>query len=340
VENVVSVGDYNAFAFNDGYVDVMGTVKGQPAPPDQVVLASPDGVDPDLTNLVETAHVVPEEKYSYVFEGNAQALDHVLVNAKALPRVTRFAFARNDADFPTALATDYTRPERISDHDMPVVYLALAPPDLIFADGFESGDFSAWASATTGNGDLTVEASAAMGGSAWGMRAAVDERANLFVEDDSPQDESRYRARFYLDPTGFVAAPAPRRARAQVFAAYDESPRRRVVWLVLRVRNGQHAVAALVDRDGLRPARTGFVPIAPGPHSVELDWRRASGPDTGDGSFQLWIDGAPAATLTGLDNPARAVDSVRLGAQSLRGRASGTLAWDEFESRRESYIGP
>ena len=31
-ERIVSVGDYNAFAVNDGYVDVIGTVKGQPTP--------------------------------------------------------------------------------------------------------------------------------------------------------------------------------------------------------------------------------------------------------------------------------------------------------------------
>ena len=50
-ERVISVGDYNAFPFNDGLVDVVGTVKGQPTPPDQVALASADLVDPDLTNL-------------------------------------------------------------------------------------------------------------------------------------------------------------------------------------------------------------------------------------------------------------------------------------------------
>jgi predicted extracellular nuclease len=136
-ENVVSVGDYNAFQFNDGYVDGMGTVKGQPAPIDQVTLASPDLVTPDLTNLVETAHVAQEQRYSYVFEGNAQTLDHVLVNANLWPRVTRFRYARNNADFPATYAADFGRPERMSDHDMPVVYLSLFPSDLIFADGFE-----------------------------------------------------------------------------------------------------------------------------------------------------------------------------------------------------------
>jgi hypothetical protein len=34
------------------------------------------------------------------------------------------------------------------------------------------------------------------------------------------------------------------------------------------------------------------------------------------------------------------VDFVRLGALSVKTAASGTLYWDEFESRRASFIGP
>ncbi len=38
-ERIVSVGDYNAFEVNDGYVDVIGSVKGTPTPADHVALA-------------------------------------------------------------------------------------------------------------------------------------------------------------------------------------------------------------------------------------------------------------------------------------------------------------
>ena len=101
--------------FNDGLVDVVGTVKGQPTPADQVALASADLVDPDLTSLGDSAR--RREQYSFVFDGNAQALDHVLVNELALTRFTRMAYARSDADFPESLRGDATRPERLSDHD-------------------------------------------------------------------------------------------------------------------------------------------------------------------------------------------------------------------------------
>ncbi len=119
-ERIVSVGDYNAFQFNDGYVDVMGAVKGMPAPFDEVVLANSDVVTPDLINLTEG--VSAAERYSFVFQGSAQVLDHILMTQNLQTAFSRIHYARNDADFPESLRNDATRSERISDHDMPVAY--------------------------------------------------------------------------------------------------------------------------------------------------------------------------------------------------------------------------
>jgi uncharacterized protein len=126
-EPVISIGDYNAFPFNDGLVDVVGTVKGRPTPADQVALASADLVDPDLTNLFDALGAA--QQYSFVFDGNAQALDHILVNGLALARVTRVAYARSNADFPESLRGDPTRPERLSDHDAAIAYFAFPQPE-------------------------------------------------------------------------------------------------------------------------------------------------------------------------------------------------------------------
>ncbi len=124
-ENVVSVGDYNAFNFSDGYVDLIGTIKGTPTPDSLVVQSSSDLVNPDLTNLVDTALLTADQRYSYSFGGNAQTIDHVIVSPGMLSRATRFAHARNSADFPDILRSDPARPERISDHDMPMAYFRL-----------------------------------------------------------------------------------------------------------------------------------------------------------------------------------------------------------------------
>ena len=108
---VISVGDYNAFEVNDGYVDVLGIIRGDQAPPEQVVDWSALGLDP---NVVSAA---PSGDYSYSFDGNAQTLDHVLLSSAASAGLSGFGHAHIDADFPEVLRSDPSRPERLSDHD-------------------------------------------------------------------------------------------------------------------------------------------------------------------------------------------------------------------------------
>lgn len=85
--NVVVLGDLNDFPFSASLAALKG---GQ------------------LTNLLD--RLPPEEHYTYIFDGNAQALDHILVS----PHLARYAMAQIDvvhlnAEFPAAA--------RPSDHD-------------------------------------------------------------------------------------------------------------------------------------------------------------------------------------------------------------------------------
>src|SRR5260221_6246208 len=82
-----------------------------------------------------------------------------------------------------------------------------AATDLIFADDFESGNFSAWSSNSTNAGNLSVSTNAALNGS-HGMQASLT-TANttpMYVRDDSPNAEPRYRARFYFNPSSIAMA--------------------------------------------------------------------------------------------------------------------------------------
>jgi cysteine-rich repeat protein len=218
---------------------------------------------------------------------------------------------------------------------------ALCLRGVIFEDGFETADLSRWAaSSATDFGDLLASPESALASSTRGVQGFVDDVNSLFVQDDSPLDESRYRARFYFDPNGFDPGEGNSRFRVRVLLALDQTPgTRRLIAIVLRRLGGQYSLRARVSRDDGTRANTSFFNISDAPHAVELDWRRASGPSS-NGEFRLWIDGTLMQTLTGLDNDAGGIDAVRLGALSVKPGAQGTIYWDELRSAREAALAP
>lgn len=122
-ERLALVGDFNFYQFNDGIMDIMGILKGTPAAKDVVTMPVDDLVNPDLTNLVEI--IKPAQAYSYVFDGNAQVLDHFLVSPALKNQVNGFGFSRLNADFPEIYRNNPARVERFSDHDAAVAYFSL-----------------------------------------------------------------------------------------------------------------------------------------------------------------------------------------------------------------------
>jgi predicted extracellular nuclease len=128
---VIAVGDYNAFQFNNGYDDPISVMKGTPTPDDQIVVdQSPDLVNPDFVNVIE--NVPADDRYSFIFEGTPQVLDHVLLNPAALARNSRVAIAHMNSDFPgdppSAFETNAAVVERNSDHDPAIAYFSLGAP--------------------------------------------------------------------------------------------------------------------------------------------------------------------------------------------------------------------
>jgi len=122
-ERIALVGDFNAFQFNDGVMDVIGTIKGTPSAKDSVFIATEDLLNPDLTNLADL--IKPEQRYSYSFDGNAQILDHILVSDGLKKHLAGFGYSRINADFPEIYRNDDTRVERFSDHDAAIAYFTL-----------------------------------------------------------------------------------------------------------------------------------------------------------------------------------------------------------------------
>lgn len=135
-EQVLVMGDFNAFEFNDGYVDAMGTVTGRPAPDAATVVAGDgaDLVEPDYADLAWL--LPPDQSYSYAYDGNVQSLDHILASQALLrsPQLATLVYghARINADFPEIARNDTAVATRLSDHDPTLVLLRLKPQT--FAD--------------------------------------------------------------------------------------------------------------------------------------------------------------------------------------------------------------
>jgi len=113
------VGDFNAFQFTDGYVDAVGQIRGD-FDPSENLLSGPDLVDPNLTDQVLS--LPPEERYSFVFDGSAQVLDHALTTVTLDPLVTGFEYGRGNADAANDRIFDLTA-RRSSDHDGLVLFV-------------------------------------------------------------------------------------------------------------------------------------------------------------------------------------------------------------------------
>ncbi len=120
-ERIFVMGDFNAFQFNDGYNDLIGILKGKSN--QDVLTPSKTAYQTNLIDLID--YIDPKNRYSFNYNGSAQVLDHILVNKPAVQRILKFGIARVDADFPKIYINDANRPERLSDHDAPVVYLSL-----------------------------------------------------------------------------------------------------------------------------------------------------------------------------------------------------------------------
>ncbi|MEO1410678.1 MAG: hypothetical protein AAFW73_12405 [Bacteroidota bacterium] len=123
-DNLVVLGDFNAFEFSDGYVDVVNQISGQPSLGAEFPVQSI--VNPPLTNLSTSDFLEPAEQYSYVFRGNAQILDHCLANDFSGLEVRDLQYIRGNADNPDLTVNNPLTPQFSSDHDGFVLYLELA----------------------------------------------------------------------------------------------------------------------------------------------------------------------------------------------------------------------
>lgn len=169
------------------------------------------------------------------------------------------------------------------------------------------------------------------------MQALIDDNNSIYITDDSPNSETRYRARFYFDPNSISMANNDAH-----YLFYGYSGGSAIVTRVeFRYNKGNYQLRAALRNDSSGWTNSSWFTLSDVSHFIEIDWRASTGSGANNGGLTLWIDGTQRANLTGVDNDTRRIDRVQLGAVSgIDNGTRGTYFFDQFESRRQTYIGP
>ncbi len=207
--------------------------------------------------------------------------------------------------------------------------------DLIFADGFESGDFSHWSSAVTDGGRLSVSPQAAMQG-LQGMQATISSTKPIYVQDTSPLAEPSYHARFYFSSMNVILP----RNKVQDLLLGRTSSGSVIFRLQLQLASGVYQVRVAALASNGKTLSTGWYSITNAPHAIELAWQAASTTKGSDGSVSLWLDGTLKETRGSIANGSFRLEDVLFGAQTVPSGTLGTEYFDAYTSTRTSYIGP
>ncbi len=228
---------------------------------------------------------------------------------------------------PTFIPTSITSGPTNTPTETPMVTPIPAVSDLILADGFEGGSFSAWSSANTGTGGLSVSPLAALVDSN-GMQVVINGITNIYTTDNTPNAEPHYRARFYFDPNSISMADGNAH---YIFMGYDTSA---VFNIDFRFSGGNYQIRLRTLDDSQVAQSTAFVPISDAAHFIEMEWWAASAAGANNGGVNLWIDDVLRGSVTSVDNDTRRIDSARLGAVAgIKAGTLGTYYLDAFESR-------
>jgi serine protease len=203
------------------------------------------------------------------------------------------------------------------------------PPSLIFKDGFESCDLSAWSPNVIDGGDLSAGAPGLVGSCS--MRALLDDSNAIYVTSDHPDAETHYIASFYFDPNSI---PMVNGDIHTIFGGYSGTST-----LVLRMQfrrsSGLYQVQAALLHDNSTWNTSSWFTITDAPHQIAFDWRAATAAGANNGGLSLWIDGVQKADKTAADNDTWRIDRAQLGAVAgIDTGTRGTYYFDEFDSSR------
>jgi hypothetical protein len=209
-----------------------------------------------------------------------------------------------------------------------------APVRYLFRDNFESGDLSAWSESQTDAGSLAVTAGAAMHG-ARGMAALINDANDIYVKDLTPNDETRYRVRFWFDPNSITMADND---EINLMQTWNNSYATVAFRLYFKKVGANYTFSARDPADGAWNRIMAFYPITDAPHYIELDWQAASAAGANNGHLSMWFDGVLQETLANIDNDTERIGVVLFGPTEIDAGTSGTLYIDDFWSNNTGDV--
>jgi hypothetical protein len=194
-------------------------------------------------------------------------------------------------------------------------------------------------------GRLEVNEDAALEGEC-GLEVLTDgTTVNRWVMDESPTNETTYRASFLINMNDFAFNGATSATNKHILfantARNGAGANEAAVRLFLKERGSRFVVSASAQNTaGDRSRHTPNVTLEAyvdccTTHQIEVEWQQASGPGIGDGIIRVRVDGGPWAQRTTVKNTGQEIYNARLGAfTAIDSESTGSYYLDDFQSFR------
>jgi hypothetical protein len=217
----------------------------------------------------------------------------------------------------------------------------------IFINGFDTGTLATrwgWSALGGTAARLAATAGGAQGGSARRLDVTVAGGAGAtsgYVQDNSPNAETSYHGRFYINPQSLITGTGANPLALDLFKGLAGDGTGNTVFTVQYRRstvtgaaNNRAQVRLNVTRSG-GTTSTNWFNIADNAYtSVEVAW--ASGVSA---TSSLSTGGTVRQNLTTLNTSANTLGSVQLGLQGTLANIGGTIRIDSFVSTKTTVIG-
>lgn len=214
----------------------------------------------------------------------------------------------------------------------PLVPLACDPLRL---DAFDGGPVDRWNQLIeAGSGELSLQP-ATLGGGIWvgeNLVATLAAAGDLaYLLDTTPERESSYRARFWIDTSDLTMANGESVA---VLLTRDQVAAVNPFYLQVRRLSGELFVRG-VARDATGTLFTENVPLGDGPALIAVEWWSEGARSAPYGGLRIRTSARPAAPILRLANSAFRVDNAAFGVRfGVASGTSGDVRFEDFKSCR------